>query len=130
MKETKLENFINANKRLQEGVKNYSNNKADDFARDALIQRFEFTFELAWKTLAEYLIANGVLITQKMPRTIIKLAYQSGILKDEKVWLDILQSRNLMSHVYNEETANQIAKSIHTSFAIELNHLSNHLSKL
>ena len=119
----RIENFHKALARFNEAVIHFSANPSDEFARDALIQRFEFTFELAWKCLAEHLHENGNHV-QKMPRPVLKECYSVGLIKNEAVWLEILKSRNLTSHIYDEETANLIAMAITKTYTTELNELS------
>ncbi|MBI2267768.1 MAG: nucleotidyltransferase substrate binding protein [Armatimonadetes bacterium] len=74
--------------------------------RDATIQRFEFVFELCWKCLKRCLFVEG--IESYTPKETLRRAYQSHWLEDEQLWLDMLDDRNLTSHIYNEETAAEI----------------------
>lgn len=67
---------------------------------EGLIQRFEYTFELAWKTLKDYLQSQGVAAT--FPRQVIKEAFQAKMLSDGEVWLEILDKRNQLSHTFDE----------------------------
>lgn len=77
-----------------------------------LIQRFDFITELAWKSLKDYLEDQGLSISMASPRAVLKEAYASGIVDDETVWNEILQARNLTSHIYDEKTAITIADQI------------------
>jgi len=125
----RLENFKKAILRLNEAVTNFNIDTKNSFSRDALIQRFEFTFELAWKCLADYLIMQGMVIENKFPRQVIKLAFSGGLIKNEAVWLKILQCRNLMSHIYDETIADAIAADIANQYATEMNDLSETLKE-
>jgi nucleotidyltransferase substrate binding protein (TIGR01987 family) len=78
----------------------------DDIVMDGTIQRFEFTFELFWKTLRRFLQQEG--IDTASPKNTFKHAYRRGLLDREQLWIDMLKDRNLSSHVYNAETARQI----------------------
>ncbi|MBF0462570.1 MAG: nucleotidyltransferase substrate binding protein [Magnetococcales bacterium] len=69
--------------------------------KEGAIQRFEFAFELAWKTLKDYLEEQGIVIQEASPRKVIKEAFTVGILEDAQLWIDILQHRNLLSHRYD-----------------------------
>ena len=77
-----------------------------DLNRDASIHRFEFTFELAWKTMQRILKYKGRLINN--PRDTIREAAKEGLIQDPKKWFVFLENRNLTSHVYNEEVADKI----------------------
>lgn len=118
--EEKLKNFANANKRLREAVTNYKSSPEDTLYRDGLIQRFEFTLELAWKTTAEYLEEYGVILTMKSPKTVFKAAYSSGLIDNEALWIKLLDDRNLTSHIYDEEEVDKIANEICLRYAKEL----------
>ena len=72
----------------------------DELQQAGLIQSFEFTFELAWKTLKDYLEAMGFLL--KFPREVIKQAFQSELIKDGALWLEMLEKRNELTHTYDE----------------------------
>lgn len=71
--------------------------------RDAAIQRFEFTFELAWKALKDFYFEKGVDLNS--PKDVFRHAFASGDIQDEKIWLEMLKDRNLTSHTYNEPLA-------------------------
>lgn len=68
-----------------------------------IIQIYEFTFELAWKTVKDYLEEKSVEV--KFPRDVGKEGFKYELLENGEIWLDMLQKRNLMSHTYNETNA-------------------------
>ncbi len=112
----KIENYKRAIAQLEEAVSRYQLSPEDTLYRDGLIQRFEFTVELAWKSIKEYLEDQGVVLSIASPRGILKEAYAAGILDDGEQWNAILTARNLTSHVYDETTAAGIARQICTEF--------------
>lgn len=81
-----------------------------DIALDAAIQRFEFSFEMAWKSIK--LIAKTIGHECKSPRGCFKLAYKMGWIKSEEQWLKLLEARNLTTHTYNIETAMEVYATI------------------
>ncbi|MEK6573008.1 MAG: HI0074 family nucleotidyltransferase substrate-binding subunit [Chloroflexota bacterium] len=78
-----------------------------DVVRDAAIQRFEFSFELAWKTAMRVMRKAGV-ESGAAPKQIIRAAFKMGWIADDGLWLDMLDARNRTSHIYNEEMADEI----------------------
>lgn len=77
-----------------------------EWTRDAAIQRFEFTFELAWKSVATTVQAHGIEVAS--PRRAWQAAMRLGWIDDDQLWLDMLEDRNRASHSYREATAEQI----------------------
>jgi nucleotidyltransferase substrate binding protein (TIGR01987 family) len=74
---------------------------------DAAIQRFEFTYELLWKTLKIFLEdIHGIRAVS--PRLVFKEAFALSVVEQEDIFLEMMQSRNLLSHTYNEEQAAEI----------------------
>ncbi|AFK85746.1 nucleotidyltransferase substrate binding protein [Thermoanaerobacterium aotearoense SCUT27] len=116
----KLENFIKALDRLKEGLLQYD--EEDELQRDGIIQRYEFTFELAWKTLKEIFEDEG-LIGLNSPKTVLREAYSSGLIDDEKIWLDMLVDRNATSHIYSQSNAIEICKRIKEIYVDKLEKL-------
>ncbi len=78
-----------------------------DIVRDAAIQRFEFSFELAWKALAAWLV-EGLSPAPTSPRAVIREAYRQRLITDEARWITLLLDRNLTSHTYREATAQEV----------------------
>ncbi len=72
--------------------------------REGAVQRFEFAFELAWKTLKDYLEWRGIVVRPVTPRDVIKAAFSAGLLEDAQVWIDMMLHRNLLFHTYNSQT--------------------------
>ena len=69
--------------------------------KEGIIQRFEYTFELAWKTLKDKMLADGLQIEKISPKYVFKTAFQSKYIDDIEIWMDMANDRNLMSHTYD-----------------------------
>lgn len=80
--------------------------------REGAIQRFEYTFELAWKVLKDFLEAKGAAIVPLTPRQVIKDAFAAGIISDGQAWIDMLDQRNLLSNNYNEQVFSKAVDAI------------------
>lgn len=106
----KLEKFSEAVNRLEEALEEYDKYGISS-SRDGVIQRFEFCTELAWKSTREFLISEGY-VDLNSPKAVMKQAFADNIITDEKTWLELLYSRNLTSHIYDEFTASDIFTNI------------------
>jgi len=78
----------------------------NEFIRDSAIQRFEFTYELAWKVLRRYLAYQGV--EARSPRDAIRGTFEQGLIPDDPAWFAMIELRNLTSHTYDEKIAERI----------------------
>lgn len=119
----KLANFSHALIRLNEGLKE----TGYALSLDGTLQRFEFTFEMAWKALKKFLLIDGYDCAS--PRDCVKKAFKAGYIKNEQLWLDIISDRNLSSHVYNENDARRIYEKIRTAYAAEFDKLETFLKE-
>ena len=120
----KFENFKNALNRLKDGILKFD--EANDLLRDGLIQRFELTFELSWKTLKVYFEDEG-LIGLNSPKAVLREAFSAGIIKNDELWLRMLNDRNLTSHIYIEQVAIEICDNIKEKYVIALNELKEQI---
>jgi len=85
--------------------------KLSELEKQGLIKSFEYTYELAWNTIKDFLEYQG--ITDIIgSRDTFREAFKVGIITDAETWIDMLKSRNRTSHTYNEEIANEICNSI------------------
>lgn len=124
-------------KRLKERIEDY--NKAlerlkeaflkepTDIIIDGTLQRYEFTFELAWKTLKDYLEYNGIIESIGAPRVIIQSAYESKIIKDGDKWIQMMLDRNMLAHLYDEEKSREIYNNIKNCYLEEFEELKEFL---
>jgi nucleotidyltransferase substrate binding protein (TIGR01987 family) len=117
----------NAVKRLQEAVAQPEN----DLVRDAVIQRFEFTFELVWKSLKLYLERQG--LDCGGPRSTLKKAFTEGLINtpdEADVWLRVLEDRNLTSHAYDEALATRIYQHVVQDYVALLGQMAEKIQTL
>ena len=76
-----------------------------DLEKEGFVQRFEYTLELAWKTLKDYLLEQGFDLAS--PKDVFRQAFQNEIITDGEVWMEALNRRNLSSHTYNAQVLEQ-----------------------
>ncbi|MBD7913590.1 nucleotidyltransferase substrate binding protein [Clostridium sp. Sa3CUN1] len=107
----RFSNFKKATDQLSEFIEKGDLNK---FEVQGLIQCFEYTFELAWKTMKDYLEFEGYEV--KSPRSTIQTAFQNQLITEGHIWIDALEKRNLMAHTYDEEVAKQAEELIKSEY--------------
>lgn len=100
----KKEVYRNAVLRLKEAL---DEDISNPLIYDGVIQRFEFTYELAWKLMKAYLEYEGIAEVNS-PRVAFKEAYKAGLIFKGDIWIDMIGDRNLAAHTYNEEMAKEI----------------------
>jgi len=107
----RFQNFCKALALIEEAV-NLSRNKGlNKLEEQGLIQRFEFTHELAWNVLKDYFEYQGnTNITGSRDAT--REAFNKGLISDGEGWMEMIKSRNQSSHTYNEEVADEIMNKI------------------
>lgn len=106
-----LSKLKEASARLIEGLKI----SKDELDEDGVIQRFEFTFELLWKTLKIFLEDRGIIC--KSPKDCLKSAFKYGLFTDEDIFLNMLIDRNNTSHIYNHEDSRIIFLRIKNQYS-------------
>jgi nucleotidyltransferase substrate binding protein (TIGR01987 family) len=80
--------------------------------KEGVIKRFEYTFELTWKTIKDYLEEGGLVISPVTPRQVIKEAFAAKVISDGDVWIRMLDNRNLLSHTYDSSVFEQAVEAI------------------
>jgi nucleotidyltransferase substrate binding protein (TIGR01987 family) len=121
----RFENFSKACALLSE-IYDYELSETLAIIREGFIQRFEITFDLAWKTVNDYLRYLGHTV-QPSPRSIIKEAFAAKVIADGQAFIDMLEARNEMSHRYDENTFNKVFQRIKDEFYPALKKLQAHL---
>lgn len=96
----RFQNFEKAYNRLKEALDEEDLNELE---RNGVVQRFEFTLELCWNTLKDYLEGEGVQF-KPTPKETIRQAFSSGLIKDAQVLINGLDLRNELSHDYSGRT--------------------------
>ena len=107
----RLNHFNQAFARMQSAVALAAERDLSDLEQQGLIQGFEYTHELAWKTLKDFLEHRG---TEALygSKDVTRQAFRLGLIEDGDIWMDMIRDRNLTSHTYNEETAQEIVEAI------------------
>ena len=109
-------NYRKALSRLNDAVELSHQRPLSDLEKQGLIQGFEFTHELAWNVLKDYLEEKGY-VGLIGSRDASRMAFKNELLDDGEVWMDMIRARNLSSHTYNIETADLIAADILERFS-------------
>jgi nucleotidyltransferase substrate binding protein (TIGR01987 family) len=123
----RFSNFRRALAKLKEVVKGEAYEELSELEKEGMIQRFEYTFELAWKTLQdllEYKGYDGI----AGPNPVLEQALLDGYITDEAGWRRMKKSRELTSHTYNSDTAEDIARNISAGYYDLLQALENRLA--
>lgn len=116
-----IDKFEKALKQLETGIKKAK----DQLDNDGVIQRFEFTFELAWKTVRLFLLNEGIIT--RSPKEALKQGFKFGLITDEESFIDMVSDRNQTVHIYNEQMSKDIVTRIKKNYLILLKKLSEEL---
>ena len=111
--------LINATNRLKEALEK----EADDITIDGVLHRYEFTFELAWKTLKDYLEYLGISSNTGSPREVLKESYAHNLIENGEVWIKMMLARNSLSHLYDEEESRKFYEDIKNKYIFEIEKL-------
>jgi nucleotidyltransferase substrate binding protein (TIGR01987 family) len=113
----RFQNFRKALSQLRSAADLAQKRPLSDLERQGLIQSFEYTHELAWNVMRDYLKHQGATdITGSRDAT--RGAFQAGLLEDGDAWMEMIQSRNLSSHTYEESTAKTIAERVLNTYLV------------
>lgn len=126
----RFDNFKRAFGRLSEAAVLASQRKLSNLEEQGVIQAFEFTHELAWKTLKDFLEARGASPNIYGSRDATREAFAAGLLTDGEVWMNMIAHRNESSHTYNQQTADAIAQAILTQYVAEFEIFQTRFSEL
>lgn len=119
----------NWNRALAQLTKFMQRDALNELEEQGLIQSFEYNHELAWNTQKDFLQDQGYadLLGSK---SVAKKAFELGLIKNGELWLDMIKSRNLTSHTYNEAVTRQIVDAIVHQYFAELCELNSKMNQL
>ena len=100
----------------------------DDIIKEGLIQRFEYTHELAWNVMKDFLLHEAE-IKVLGSKDATREAFAAELIEDGEIWMEMIKSRNQTSHTYNEEVADAIFKRIIDIYLPALLDFGNMMSK-
>ncbi len=121
----RLKDFEKSAARLKEAA---SKKEFSDLEKDGVIQRFEFTFELAWKTLKDYLESQGFSGIAS-PKKALQKSFSMDLASDGNVWINMLEDRNRMSHPYSRAASEKIFQNIKKYYVPAIDELAANLKK-
>jgi nucleotidyltransferase substrate binding protein (TIGR01987 family) len=124
-----MQRFANFSKALGQLAKFIEKGQLNELEKQGLIQAFEYTYELAWNTIKDYFEDQGE-TTIYGSRDAFRLAFRRGLIENGKTWMDMIKSRTLTTHTYNEEIAEAIVSEIVNSYFEEFMGLRDTLQSI
>jgi nucleotidyltransferase substrate binding protein (TIGR01987 family) len=125
----RFHNYERALSQFNEAIALFKERPLSNLERQGMIQAFEFTHELAWKTLQDYLRYQGI-VDIVGSRDVFRKALEVGLIHEGEKWFESIQSRNLTSHVYDQDVVNDLIQVIVVEYDKLLNSLYHTLEKL
>jgi nucleotidyltransferase substrate binding protein (TIGR01987 family) len=121
--------FKNYQKALRQLEKFLKQKNLNELEEQGLIQAFEYTYELSWNVIKDYLSFQG--ITEIIgSRDAFRIAFNRNLIEEGQVWMDMIESRIKSSHTYNEEIAKEILKEIREKYFTQFIQLETKLKSL
>jgi len=121
--------FNNYKKAFTQLKKFIDKGKLSELEMQGIVKAFEYTYELAWTTMKDFLEYRGQTDIYGS-RDAIRKAYQLGLIENGAIWMDMLQSRNKTSHTYNEETAQAICTAVTEEYFPAFNQFFNKMDSI
>ncbi len=121
--------FERALSRLRAAITLAEERELSDLESQGLIQGFEYTHELAWKTMKNFFEAQGT-TNLYGSRDTTRVAFRNGLIENGEVWMDMIEKRNLTTHTYDEDIANEVVMTIRNSYFHEFERLLIRLQQI
>jgi nucleotidyltransferase substrate binding protein (TIGR01987 family) len=115
----RFDNFMRAFARLADAAAQAKQRKLSELEEQGLIQAFEFTHELAWNTLKDFLEARGTVVKIYGSRDATREAFAAELIVNGEAWMKMIEHRNETSHTYNQRIAAAIVEAILTCYVTE-----------
>lgn len=112
----RLETFRARLAKLEEACALGNLQDLNELAQEGAVHRFETLTDVSWKLMKDFLESEGVLLEKKVPKAVIRYAYQNRIIGDGDTWIELIDERNAMSHEYDEERFLELLKKIEDVF--------------
>jgi nucleotidyltransferase substrate binding protein (TIGR01987 family) len=125
----RFKHYSHAFLRLKEAVELAQDRELSNLEKQGLIQAFEFTHELAWNTLKDFLENRGVRNLYGS-KDVSREAFRQGLIENGESWMEMIKSRNLTSHTYNEDVAQSITEAICDVYFMEFQRLLERLNQI
>lgn len=124
----RFSNFKKALIQLKEGIELANQRNLSRLEEQGLIQCFEYTYELAWNVLKDFLQNQGTQVFG--PRDAIQEGFKANLIQEGEKWMEMFKDRNKTSHTYNSQTAKEIASAIQNCYFELFNALKNKFNSL
>ncbi len=108
----RLNNYQTALRRLQNAVELSQTRPLTELEGQGLIQAFEFTHELSWKVMKDYLSDQDGGLSLGGSKDAVRLAFSRGLITQGEIWMEMIESRNLSSHTYDQSIAHQVVERV------------------
>jgi nucleotidyltransferase substrate binding protein (TIGR01987 family) len=125
----RFQNFNKAFSQLSGAAALAQQRPLSDLEQQGLIQAFEFTHELAWNTLKDFLQERGA-ANLFGSKDATRQAFAAGLIENGEIWMAMIQSRNRTTHTYDQTTADEIARAITASYVAEFGKLQKRFAEL
>ncbi len=104
----RFKNYQKALSRFDEALTQSQAKELSDLEKEGFIQRFEYTLELAWKVMGDWLKSQNVKFRYNTPKQVIRESFQANLIDDGEKWMECLDNRNKTSHTYDSKKAEEI----------------------
>lgn len=112
----RFENYKRGFSRLRAAIELAAERPLTELEKIGTVQCFEFTWELAWKTLKDYLESLGLHPETATPAATVKAAFEAGVIDDGEVWMKALDARNKMAHAYDMKAFEAVIAQIEVDY--------------
>jgi nucleotidyltransferase substrate binding protein (TIGR01987 family) len=126
----RFDNFKRAYARLSAAAALAKQRKLSELEEQGLVQAFEFTHELAWNTLKDFLTLRGTSTKLYGSRDATREAFAAGLIENGAAWMKMIEHRNETTHTYNEAVAAAIVQAILSSYVVEFETFKSTFEKL
>jgi nucleotidyltransferase substrate binding protein (TIGR01987 family) len=125
----RFQNYNKALLTLENAVALGKTRELTDLEKQGMIQGFEFTFEMAWNVMKDYLEEQGItgIIGSKGA---VRHAFNKELIEDGQVWMDMIEGRNISSHSYDEEIVEKLLKKITLFFFPQMKVFAEKMSSM